>query len=96
MSQKKDSISFTNNGCYSNVLSNNIWFDSYVYLIIITSVPIMCHDMSKKFFFNNFIKKKIMKEIVDNCSSKKHINIALFVLHSQQIVCKHHQNISLT
>ena len=56
----------------------------------------MCHDVSKKFFFNIFKKKRIIKEIVDywflqwkNCKQRS------FILHLQQGVDKHNQNFSL-
>ena len=46
---------------------NNNWCCLHAYLI--TSVPIMRHDINKKNYFNISNKNRIMKKIVDFCCS---------------------------
>ena len=62
-------------------------------------MPIMCrHDINMIFFFFFYILKKnrIIKEILDYCSSKKIVSKGSFIFHRQQVVYKHHQNLNLT
>ena len=67
----------------------------HVYLLLIMSIPIMCHDISKKKFFNMVKKNGIFKEIVHYSCSKKIVDKGSFIFNQQKVVYKHHQNFSL-
>ena len=48
ISQKKNTNSLTNNKCFRNVLMTSNFI--YLFIILIASVPIMCHYINKRFF----------------------------------------------
>ena len=79
------------------VCVNNIPFylSIYVYLLLITSAPIMRHDINKKSVLNILKKNRIIKEIANYCCGRKIVSQGSSFSADNKWGYKYHQNFSL-
>ena len=79
------------------VCVNNIPFylSIYVYLLLITSAPIMRHDINKKSVLNILKKNRIIKEIANYCCGRKIVSPGSSFSADNKWGYKYHQNFSL-